>query len=100
MNERADSARARRIVYGLPWDTSAEDVLTPTGWDRLKTMYKVRLTEFVFKCMKGFTVTEFKDLFVQRNQAVEEMRTSFFPDLKRILLGTPYIIEEQLHGIV
>ena len=30
------------------------------------TMYKVRLTEFVFKCMKGFTVTEFKDLFIQR----------------------------------
>ena len=29
-------------------------------------MYKVRLTEFVFKCMKGSTVTEFKDLFVQR----------------------------------
>ena len=27
----------------------------------------MRLTECVFKCMKGFTVTEFKDLFVQRN---------------------------------
>ena len=52
-------ARAGRIVYGLPWDTSAEDVLTRTGWDSLETMYKVRLTEFVFKCMKGFTVTEF-----------------------------------------
>ena len=60
-------ARAGRIVYGLPWDISAEDVLTRTGWDSLETMYKVRLTEFVFKCMKGFTVTEFKDLFVQRN---------------------------------
>ena len=59
-------ARAGRIVYGLPWDTSAEDVLTRTGWDSLETMYKVRLTEFVFKCMKGFTVTEFKDLFIQR----------------------------------
>ena len=60
-------ARAGRIIYGLPWDTSAEDVLTRTGWDSLETMYKVRLTEFVFKCIKGFTVTEFKDLFVQRN---------------------------------
>ena len=59
-------ARAGRIVYGLPWDTSAEDVLTRAGWDSLETMYKVRLTEFVFKCMKGFTVTEFKDLFIQR----------------------------------
>ena len=47
----------------LPWDTSAEDVLTRTGWDSLETMYKVR---FVFKCMKGFTVTEFKGLFIQR----------------------------------
>ena len=56
-------ARAGRIVYLLPWDTSAEDVLTRAGWDSLETMYKVRLTEFVFKCMKGFTVTEFKDLF-------------------------------------
>ena len=30
-------------------------------------MYKLRLTEFVFKCLKGYTVTEFKDLFLQRN---------------------------------
>ena len=30
-------------------------------------MYKVRLTEFVFKCLKGYTITEFKDLFLQRN---------------------------------
>ena len=30
-------------------------------------MYKLRLTEFVFNCIKGYTVTEFKELFVQRN---------------------------------
>ena len=60
-------ARAERIVYVLPWDTSAEDVLMRTGWDSLETMYKLRLTEFVFKCLKGYTVTEFKDLFLQRN---------------------------------
>lgn len=59
-------ARAGRIVYGLPWDTSAKDVLTRTGWDSLETMYKVRLTEFVFKCAKDFTVTEFEKLFTQR----------------------------------
>ena len=59
-------AKAGKIVYGLPWDTSAEDVLMRTGCDSLETMYKVRQTEFVFKCMKGFTVTEFKDLFIQR----------------------------------
>ena len=59
-------ARTGKIVYGLPWDTSAKDVLTRTGWDNLETIYKVQLTEFVFKCMKGFTVTEFKDLFIQR----------------------------------
>ena len=59
-------ARAGRIVYGLPWDTSA-DVLMRTGWDSLETMYKLRLTEFVFKCLKGYTVMEFEDLFLQRN---------------------------------
>ena len=46
-------ARAGRIVYGLPWDTSPEDVLLSTGWDSLETMYKVRLTEFILKCLKG-----------------------------------------------
>ena len=60
-------ARAGRIVCGLHWDTSAEDVLMRTGWDSLETMYKLRLTEFVFKCIKGYTVTECKDLFLQRN---------------------------------
>ena len=39
-------ARAWRIVYGLPWGTSAEDVLMRTGWDSLETMYKLRLTEY------------------------------------------------------
>ena len=91
-------ARAGRIVYGLPWDTSAEDVLMPTGWDSLETMYKLRLTEFVFKCLKGYTVTEFKDLFFRGIQAAEEMRTSFFQDQKQILSGTPYALEEQSHG--
>jgi len=36
--------RAGRIVYGLPWDTSAKDVLTHTKWDSLETIYKVQLT--------------------------------------------------------
>ena len=60
-------ARAGRIVCGLQWDTSAEDVLMRTGWDSLETMYKLRLTEFVFKSIKGYTITEFKDLLLQRN---------------------------------
>ena len=29
-------AKAGRIVYGLPWDISAEDVLMRTGWDSLE----------------------------------------------------------------
>ena len=62
-------AGAGRIVYGLAWDTSAEDVLMRTGWDSLETMYKLRLTEFVFKCLKGYTVKEFKDLRLQRNSS-------------------------------
>ena len=60
-------ARAGWTVYGLPWDTRAEDVLMRTGWDSLETMYKLRLTEFVFKCFNGYTVTEFKHLYLQRN---------------------------------
>ena len=91
-------ARAGQIVYGLPWDTSAEDVLTRTGWGSLETMYKVRLTEFLFKCIKGYTVTEFKDLFYRGIQAAEEMRISFSQDQKRILSETPYALEEQSHG--
>ena len=94
-------ARAERTVYGLPWDTSAEDVLMRTGWDSLETMYKLRLTEFVFKCLKGYTVTEFKGLFLQGNSGRRRnMRTSFFQDQKQILSRTQYALEEQLHGIL
>ena len=40
---------------------------------------------------KGYTVMEFKDLFLQRN-------SSFFQDQKQILSGTPYALEEQSRG--
>ena len=50
-----------------------------TGWDSLETMYKVRLTEFVFKRMTGFTVTEFKDLFVQRNSGRRRNKDIILP---------------------
>ena len=33
----------------------------------METMYNVQLAEFVFKSIKGYTVTEFKDLFLQGN---------------------------------
>ena len=70
-----------------------------TGWDSLETMYKLRLTEFVFKCLKGYTVTEFKDfVFAEGFRPHEEMRTLFFQDQKQILSGTPYGLEEQSHG--
>lgn len=46
-------ARAVRIVYGLPLDTTAENVLTRRGLDSLETTYLVELTEVVFKCVKG-----------------------------------------------
>ena len=72
-------ARAGRIVCGLHWDTSAEDVLMRTGWDSLETMYKLRLTEFVFKCIKGYTVTEFKDLFLQRNSGRKRKENIILP---------------------
>lgn len=47
----------------------------------LETMYKVRLLEFVFlktnseKYIKGYTVTEFKELFVQRNSGRQKLHT-------------------------
>ena len=59
--------------------TSAEDVLMRTGWDSLETTYKVRLTEFLFKCIKGYTVKECKDLFLQTNSGRRRnKKTSFF----------------------
>ena len=45
-------ARAGRIVYGLPWDTSAEDVLMRTGWDCSETMYVQRVINGV--CLQVF----------------------------------------------
>ena len=72
-------ARTGRIVYGLAWDISAEDVLMRTGWDSLETMYKLRLTEFVFKCLKGYTVTEFKDLLLQRNSGRRKNENIILP---------------------
>ena len=90
-------ARAGRIAYGLPWDTSAEDVLIRTRWDSLETMYKLRLTEFVFKVTPSRNL---KICFYRGILAAEEMRTSFSQDQKQILSGTPYALEEQSHGIL
>lgn len=61
-------------MYGLPWDTSTADVLTQSLWDSLERIYKARLAEFAYKCMKGYNATEFKDLFVQRNSNRESRR--------------------------
>ena len=55
-------------------------------------MYKLRLTEFVFKCLKGYTVTEFKGLFLQGIQAAEEIwehhssktRNKFYQELNTL----------------
>ena len=71
--------KAGWIVYGLLWDTSAEDVLMWTGWDSLETMYKLWLTEFVCKCLKGYNVTEFKDLFLQRNSGLRRNENIILP---------------------
>ena len=42
-------------------------------------MYKVRLTEFVFKCLKDHTVTEFNDLFLQRNSGRKRNENIILP---------------------
>ena len=47
------------------------DVLMQTRWDSLEIMYKVRLAEFTFNCIKGYNATELNDLFVQRNSSRE-----------------------------
>ena len=52
----------------------------------------MRLTEFVFKCIKGYTVKEFKELIVCTEELIQ---TPFFQDQKRILLETPYDFEVQ-----
>ena len=39
----------------------------------------MRLTEFVFKCIKGYTVTEFKDLFLQRNSGPRRNENIILP---------------------
>ena len=92
-------ARAGQIVYGLPWDTSAEDVLMWTGWDSLETMYKLRLTEFVFKCLKGYTITEFKDLFLQRNSGCRRNENIILPRPEtNFIRNSIYALEEQSHG--
>lgn len=67
-------ARAGRIVYELSWETSTADVFMQTRWDSLERMYKVRLAEFTFKCIKGYNATKLKDLFVQRNSRRESRR--------------------------
>ena len=65
-------ARAGRIVCGLLWDTSAEEVLMQTGWDSLETMYKVPFKE-------GYTVTELKDWFLQRNSGRRRNQNIILP---------------------
>ena len=81
---------------GLPWGTSAEEVVTRTGWDSLETMYKLRLTEFFFKCIKDYL----RNFFYRGIEAAEEMKTSFFQDQKWIFSENPYAIENQSHGTV
>ena len=61
-------ATAGRIVYGLPWGTSAEEVSTRTGWDILETMYKLRLTEVFFKFIKGYLKSFFTEEFRPQKQ--------------------------------
>ena len=75
--------RAGRILYGLPWDTSAEDVWIRTRWDSLETMYKLRLTEFVFRVTPSRNL---KICFYRGILAAEEIRTSFSRDQKQIFI--------------
>ena len=42
-------------------------------------MFKIRLTELVFKSIKGYTVTEFRDLFLQRNSGRRRIDNIILP---------------------
>lgn len=71
--------RAGQNEHGLAWETSAEHVLLRTEWGSLETMNKARLTEIGFKCLKDYSVAEFKNVFFQSNwEEAEEGRSSFF----------------------
>ena len=70
-------ARAGWTVYGLPWDTSAEDALMRTGWDSLETIYKLRLTEFVFKCLKVTRSRNLKICFYRGIRHSSKTETNF-----------------------
>ena len=49
--------------------------------------------------LKGYTVTEFKDLFLQRNSGRRRNENIILPrPKKQILPGTPYALEEQSQG--
>ena len=50
-----------------------------------EALFKVQLTEFVFKCNKGYTVPQCKDVFVQRNSSRKNRRNddTILPRTKR-----------------
>ena len=50
--------------------------------------------EFVFNCLKGYTVTEFKDLFLQRNSGRRRNENIILPRPEQLLSGTPHALEE------
>ena len=81
------------------WDTSTADVLIQTRWDSLERMYKVRLAEFTFKCIKGYNATEIKDLFVQGNSSRESRRNREIvlpsPETNFMRNSIKYSIEQQ-----
>ena len=58
------------------------------------------VTEFFSKSMKGYTVKEFKDLFVQKEfkPLMKWRRHSSKIIFNRILLKTPYDTEKQYRG--
>ena len=73
-------ARAGRIVYGLPWDTSAEDVLMRTGWDSLELKNVQTATNGV--CLQVFKRLHrhgIKDLFLQRNSGCRRNENIILP---------------------
>ena len=50
-------------------------------------MYNVQLAEFAFKSIKGYTVTEFKDLFLQGNSGRRRNDDIILPRLETNFIG-------------
>ena len=90
-------AKARGIVYGLPWNTSAEDVIAPTQCTVLKHYSKYNWRSSFLNAIKAIPSHNARMYLYRGIQAAktEEMMIPSFQEQKEISLGTPNSTKEQ-----